>query len=220
MDSDAISISDALPFAGEPSPWMDFDRRAERFKRAAILRSRRAYYLSRRPPSCAYFDINHKDLQPWKKQIDHILNWKVNPKGLIASGKTGRGKTRAMFWLCKRLLCKEGVDVAIWNAQEFFAELQLNLRFGRDEAGDFVKRQAARPVLFIDDYGQDAVKAGNEEWAQGWFLRLLDMRLGNGLPLLMTTNQTAQEICGNVREVSSHPLVRRLTELAEGVRFV
>ena len=220
METEAFAIADVLPFTGQPDSSLDMDARAERYKRAAILKSRRAYYLSRRPADFAYFNINHPNMQHNRPQIDRVMGWKFGPKGLIAAGaKSGLGKSRSMFALCKRLLCVEGRDVAIWNAQEFFAELQANVRFGRDEAGDFIKRQAAREVFFMDDYGQQAVKDNREEWAQGWFFRLLDLRIGNRLPVLMTTNLTAQQMADDERALSASPLMRRLTELADGVRF-
>lgn len=219
MEADAISLADALPFAGAPDPSLDLDARADRFKWDAILETRRAYFYARCPADYVSFNPEHENIQANRAQIERILAWKHNAKGLIASGPTGEGKTRAMYALCKRLLCEEGRDVAIWHAQDFFAELQANVRFGRDEAGDFVKRQASRAVLFIDDYGQEALQANREEWAQGWFFRLLDLRIGNRLPLLMTTNLTAAQMANSQRAISSDPMIRRLLELTEPVKF-
>jgi DNA replication protein DnaC len=215
-------IASALPFKGDGST-IDLEARAEWYRTAAILHTRREYFNLRCPPKYADFNPGHADLQHNRAQIDRILGWKPGGKGLIASGKTGLGKTRSMYALCKRLLCDEGRDVAIWHAQEFFSELQANVRFGRDEAGDFVKRQANRAILFIDDYGQEALQTNREDWAQGWFFRLLDLRIGNGFPLLMTTNLSAVEMVrgleDSTRDIAANPMIRRLLDLTEPVKF-
>jgi len=222
METEAIHISEVIDYAGQSEP-VDFDARGAAYTQAAILESRRAYFAARCPKKYVDFNPDHEAIQANRAQIDQVLEWKFGPKGILTAGPTRRGKTRAMFALCRRLLCEEARDVAIWHAQDFFAELQMQVRFGRDEAGDFIKRQANRPVLFIDDYGQEAVKANAEEWAQGWFMRLLDIRVGNGLPLLITTNLTAQEMGWGVAsvstEVASNPLLRRMLDLAKPVKF-
>lgn len=125
-----------------------------------------------------------------------------------------------MFALCRRLLCEEGRDVGIWHAQDFFSALQGEIRYGRDEADGFIKRIAARRVLFIDDYGQQAVQSNREEWARGWFFRLLDLRVSAGLPLLMTTNLSAGQLASDSTDIKGDPLLRRLLDLAEPVKFI
>ena len=226
----ASDISLAMPVypVGEP---VDIDARAADFMADAILRARRQYWFDRTP--FAYraanttpaapdhnFDISHSTIQRNRAQLEQIVGWKYASKGLLASGPTNLGKTRAMYALCHRLLCEESRDVGIWHAQDFFSALQAEIKYGRDEAEGFVKRQAARPVLFIDDYGQEAVQSNRQDWAQGWFFRLLDLRIGNGLPLLMTSNLTARQMADGARDVASDPMVRRLLDVCEPIKFI
>jgi len=203
-----------------PTEAIDLDARAEAFYADAVLRTRTLYFEGNCPRDFREFDADRPEIQINREQINRVMAWKPAQLGILASGETGRGKTRSMFALCKRLLCEEGKDVAIWHAKDFFAELEGNVRFGRDEAGDFVRRVAMRPILFIDDYGQEAVAANKQEWATGWFFRLLDIRIGNRLPLLMTTNMTAKQMAAGARDITSDPLIRRLLELAEPIKFL
>jgi DNA replication protein DnaC len=223
----------SFPFVGldipAPSTPVDLDARAEAFHADAILRTRREYFKNRAP--VAYqepFDLQRvAKSKPGAARaydntaaLEKVLAWKRNPVGLLLSGPQGRGKTRAAYALCSRLLCDEGVNVALWQASAFFAELQGYVRYGNDEASGFIERQAARPVFFLDDFGQQALLRSREEWAQAWFFRFLDLRLGARLPLILTTNQTAEQIAGRDYDSKGDPLVRRLIDLAEPVKFL
>lgn len=197
-----------------------FDAHADAYLRATMLRQRADYFAHNCPPAYRDFNADHPSIQANRAQIDRILAWQAtSAKGLLATGPSNRGKTRAVFALCRRLLCVEGVDVGIWRAKDFFSALQAEVRFGRDDALDFVKRVAARRVLFIDDFGQEAVQSNREEWAMGWFFDLLDRRIGSGLPLLVTTNLTARDLAAGSSDMRDNAFVRRLLDLAEPVKF-
>lgn len=209
-----------LPAPNEP---VDLETVGQSYLADSILRTRREYFKHRTP--IAYqepFDIARLTTgraYDNSAALQKVLAWKVGPTGLLLSGPQGRGKTRAAYALCARLLCEESVNVAIWQASDFFAEMQGYVRYGNDEAGAFIERQAARPVFFLDDFGQQALLNSREDWARSWFFRFLDIRLGARLPLIITTNQTASQIAGRDFDVKGDPLLRRLTELAEPIKF-
>lgn len=164
-------------------------------------------------------DWAHPRLAPFQEQINRVLGYQIGAKGILASGPTGRGKTRSMWQLMRRLGVDEGLDVRYWTASDWFTTLQDQVQYGRDNARGWIETVAARHVVFIDDLGQEAVQNNKEEWAQGWLFRFLDIRVGAGLPLFVTTNLTAQQIAGNAAGVRAHPLVRRLLDLCEPVNF-
>ena len=212
----------ANPFVGFDFPsgaGMDMDARAADYLQGAIRKARSDYFVANCPPNYREFDIEHRDIQSNRAQIDRVLAWNFGPKGILAAGPTRRGKTRAMFALCKRLLCVEAVDVGMWHAKDFFSALESEVRFGRDDADGFVKRVASRRVLFIDDFGQEAVQANREAWARGWFFRLLEIRRGAGLPLLITTNLSAEQLSSDRYDLKGDPLVSRLLDLSEPIKF-
>lgn len=221
---DAVAIADAvtLPI---PAPVEPFDAEAmgQAYLESAIARTRSEYFKRRTP--LAYqdeFDPSHPKLAkfPNAEAIARVLAWRKSETGLLLSGPQGRGKTRAAFALCRRLLCDESVNVAIWHASEWFSELQTFVHYGNDEAAGFVERSAARPVFFLDDFGQQALLRSREDWAQAWFFRFLDLRLGAKLPLILTTNQTADQIAGRDFDIKGDPLLRRLLDLAEPIKFL
>ena len=164
-------------------------------------------------------DWAHPRLAPYLPQINRVLGYQIGTRGLLASGPTGRGKTRSMWQLMRRLGIDDGLDVRYWTASDWFTTLQNQITYGRDDARGWVEAVASRHVVFIDDLGQEAIQTNREDWASGWFFRFLDIRVGLGLPLFITTNLTAREIAGRNAGVRANPLVRRLLDLCDPVTF-
>jgi DNA replication protein DnaC len=161
------------------------------------------------------FDSTHPALAAYLEQVNTVLAWRPGKRGLLLSGSTGRGKTRAVWALIRRLAL-DGVTVRSYHASDWFSTLQARLAGGRDDARGWIDAVARHPVVFVDDLGQEAIVRGREAWAESWFLRFVDLRVSSGRPLLVTTNLTASDFGGSVR---SDPLLRRLLEVAEPVRF-
>lgn len=203
-----------------PTTAIDLDQRGRDVHKQMMADYRCSYFRSNCPIDYLDFNVEYPSLQTNRRQIEEILNWKENPVGILATGSTGTGKTRAMFALCKRLIQDEAKEVAIWPAKKFFYQLESNVRYGHDEAGEFIKCVAHKKILFIDDYGQESVLANKQDWATGWFFKLLDIRVGNRLPLLMTTNLTAEQIASRSQNTTGAPLLRRLIESSKPIKFI
>ena len=160
-------------------------------------------------------------MTPNRAQIERVLAHQVGAKGLLLSGRTGRGKTRSIWALMRRLACDEARDVRYFHAQDWFATLQGCLNYGRDDARGWVDAVARRPVVFIDDLGQEAIQTARSDWAMSWFMRFLDIRVSERLPLYVTTNLDAQGIAERgASSVRGDPMVRRLIEICEPIKFV
>lgn len=164
-------------------------------------------------------DFAHPGLALHLASIEKVLAWRYQRRGLLLSGPTGCGKTRALAALGWRLGIEDGIEISLWHAQDLFARITQCQSFGRDEASGFVGALAQRPVLFIDDFGQEAVASPREEHVRAWFFRLLDLRYTHGRPLILSTNHRAQSLAATVRDVRFDPMVRRLVEVAEPVSF-
>lgn len=172
------------------------------------------------PPELQSSDWTHPELQPHAAKIRRILAYEFSHRGIIASGSTGRGKSRAMWQLMRRLAVDELREVRYYHAADWFSTLQAQINYGRDDAAGWVEAVARRQVVFIDDLGQQSMQRAREDWAQAWFFRFLDIRIGLKLPLFITTNMSATKMAGStVNDLRNEPLLRRLTELCEGVKF-
>ena len=188
---------------------------AEARKRDAIAR-----YEASVPPGMRQSDWSHPAMLPNAEAIARVLAHQVTGRGLILTGRTGRGKTRAMWALLRRLACEEARDVRYFHAQDWFSTLHGCLNYGRDDARGWVEAVARRQIVFIDDLGQEAIQTARSEWAMSWFLRFLDIRVSERLPLYVTTNLDAQGIAERgASSVRGDPMVRRLIEICEPVKF-
>ena len=195
----------ATPFDGEAATLAFL---ADARKRDAIAR-----FESAVPPAMRESDWAHAAMAPNRAQ--------VGAKGLLLSGRTGRGKTRSMWALMRRLAHEEARDIRYFHAGDWFAQLQGCLNYGRDDARGWVDAVARRPIVFIDDLGQEAIATARSEWAMSWFMRFLDIRVSERLPLYVTTNLDAQGIAERgASSVRGDPMVRRLIEICEPVKFV
>lgn len=166
-------------------------------------------------------DWSHPSMLKNASQIDRVKGWQFGSRGLLASGPTGLGKTRAITALYRRLACVEGREIRYFNAADFFSALGSQVKYGRDDASGWVRSIAMRPIFILDDLGQEAVQKSQEEWAQSWFFRFLDIRREHGLPLIVSTNLSAQQITGrhDRRNLRADPLLQRLLDLCEVIKF-
>ena len=156
-----------------------------------------------------------KDENPWLSPTP------PPKKGLLLAGATGRGKTRSLFALMEHMaVC--GIQFHYWFSTDWFAELSKQVKYGRDDARSWVERIANIPVVILDDLGQEAIQARSEEWAMSWLFRLLDLRIGNGKSLIISTNLKAEQLAvGGTDRTNTRqdPLLRRLLDLCEVVKF-
>ena len=202
----------ATPFDGEAATLAFL---AEARKRDAIARFETAV-----PPAMRESDWGHVAMMPNRAQIDRVLAHQVGVKGLLLTGKTGRGKTRSMWALMRRLAHEEARDIRYYHAGDWFSSLQACLSYGRDDARGWVDAVARRPIVFVDDLGQEAIQTARSEWAMSWFMRFLDIRVSERLPLYVTTNLDAQGIAERgASSVRGDPMVRRLIEICEPIKF-
>jgi len=203
----------ATPFDGEAASAHFL---AEARKRDAIARFETAV-----PSAMRESDWGHAGMVANRAQIERVLAHQVGAKGLLLSGRTGRGKTRSMWALMRRLAHDEARDIRYFHAGDWFATLQGCLNYGRDDARGWVDAVARRPIVFVDDLGQEAIQTARSEWAMSWFMRFLDIRVSERLPLYVTTNLDAQGIAERgASSVRGDPMVRRLIEICEPIKFV
>lgn len=207
-----------MPEVSPASDPVDLDARAVEYLEDAKRRTAQAAYDHHCPSEYRAYRRDHPNLEANGGAADRVLSWRYNRKGLLLSGPTGRCKTRTA-WELVRLLCGAGVEVRPYHAMDWFSALHEHVKYGRDEAKDWVDAVAWRAVVFIDDWGQEANLKAREDWAQAWFFRFLDLRIERGLPLIVTTNLSAQAIIDRHESIKSDPLLRRLLEVCEVVKF-
>lgn len=162
--------------------------RKEREHQEELERMRRVCF---RETNMATWNFENDDMsnprisQAMQKYADQFANFKKESKGLLLYGTVGTGKTYYAACIANRLI-DDGYRVLMTN----FARLtnQIQGKFdGKQELIDDLNRYS---LLIIDDLGAER----NSEYMQELVFNIVDSRYRSGLPFIVTTNLTAEEI--------------------------
>ncbi len=105
-------------------------------------------------------------------------------RGLMLEGEVGRGKSFLAAAIANQLV-EVGLDVLFLVVPEFLDELRFSYQKEEDvPEADLVRRAQNVPVLVLDDLGAH----NYSEWTKGKIFTLLNYRLNQQLPCIITTN--------------------------------
>ena len=141
-------------------------------------------------------DLSNKELtEIGKRYVENFSQFRKDGKGLLLYGNVGTGKT---FLACEiaNALIDKGYTVLVTNFARLSNTLQ-GMYEGRHEYIDALNRHT---LLVIDDLGIER----RSEYMQEVVFNIIDGRYRSGLPMIITTNLTIDEIkkpdnIGNMR---------------------
>jgi DNA replication protein DnaC len=145
--------------------------------------------------------------------LQTVLAWRYGSQGLLVHGDTGRGKTRAVFQLLRRLHFDEGRKIIRFGANDFGAE--CSKRFFDGDGSAWIAGLVKADVLFLDDLGKDRFTDRVESALFG----LVEGRMSNLRPIIVTTNFFGDALASKMTGDRGQPLVRRLRESCQDVAF-
>lgn len=128
---------------------------------------------------------NDKIMGAMRKYAANFDTMKEQGKGLILFGDVGTGKTYAAAAIANALI-DTGVPVYMTNFARI-ADIVSGLFEGRQEYYDSLNRF---PLLVIDDLAAER----KTEYMSEIVYKVIDSRYRSGLPLIVTTNLTAEEL--------------------------
>jgi len=143
-----------------------------------------------------------------------VLDWNLNPKGLVVLGPSGRGKTRAVWVLLKRIFM-EGHSIRSYTACDF-GRASSDCSYS-GAASEWAASLIRCGVLFIDDLGKSKITERNESD----LFDICEQRISHERPIIITTNATGDELARrfDLERGIGGPLVRRLREFCDAVVF-
>lgn len=147
------------------------------------------------------------------QSVEAVFQWTFNPKGLLLHGKTGLGKTRAIWHLLQRLYLMEGIRFK-WMTAATFCEKSSDAA-GKGESDEFTESLVSPQILFIDDIGKGKMTERNA----GSLFNVLDQRFINQKPVFMTMNLIGEELAKRIDPDMGAPLVRRMREFCIPIKF-
>jgi DNA replication protein DnaC len=151
---------------------------------------------------------------PNVEAFNAVCSWQCCGDGLVLTGDTGRGKSRAMLALARRLILDEG-RVVRWVSDDEFGPSAV--RAARDgEEIEFVRDYVGADVVMWDDMGKLRITPAVESLAFSVVARCGDA----AVPMIISTQFSLDRLAERFREPETGvALARRLAEFCSEVRF-
>lgn len=128
---------------------------------------------------------NEKIIKIAKKYVDNFAEMKRRNKGLLLYGGVGTGKTFVAACIANALITK-GIPCLVTN----FSRLINTIQGQRDNRQEYIDSLCQFDLLVIDDLAAER----DTEYMQETVMNIIDSRYRSGLPLIVTTNLTVNQI--------------------------
>lgn len=178
-----------------------------------VAEEREARWAKLCPPAYRDTDINHPDFP--KAKAERVLAWKLGPRGLVLHGKTGKGKSRAM-WLLAKQLFDRNINIRAMTSGQFARDCADSYRTGDGAMRHWFDSIVNCDVFFLDDLGKfkltDRVEAD--------LFEVIEHLTSHGIPILTTCNHVGDSLAAKMSEDRGPAIVRRLREFCESISFL
>ena len=159
------------------------------------------------------------DPTDWQRLPDQVaankvVSWAYSPRGVLAHGITGLGKTRAMWALIKRQF-DAGRIVVAYDGIDLGREISAKTS---DDSADFlrwVRVMERHEILYIDDLGKGRMTRAHAAELFG----IIKHRTEQQRPTFISTNTLGETLANMLGPDVGPPMRRRLTEDFECIPF-
>ena len=182
----------------------EFERRVKELRKAGFPESQMEQWTfeSSDSPDSRYSAIA-------KRYVENFAQMRADGKGLLLFGDVGVGKTFLAACIVNAVI-SQGIPCLMTN----FARL-TNTRGGMFEGKqEYIDNLNGFPLVVIDDLGAER----DTEYVGEIVHNIIDSRCREGLPLIVTTNLTGEELA-NPRDMRKRRIYSRLLEMCIPVKF-
>lgn len=175
----------------------------KREKAEQIDRNRKVCFGNSKLARCTFEKSRETEyIKMAKNYVKHFERFRAEGKGLLLYGVVGTGKSHIAACVANALLDAEK-KVLMTNFATIINTLQNSFE-GRQEYIDSFNRYS---LLIIDDLGTER----SSEYMQENVFNIIDARYRSGLPMIITTNLTGEEL-QNPKEISYARIYERILE--------
>lgn len=175
----------------------------ERAKAEQIDRNRRICFGGSKLMHCTFEKSRETEyIKMAKNYVKNFDQFRQEGKGLLLYGVVGTGKSHIAACIANALLSEEK-KVLMTNFATIINRLQEGFQ-GRTEYIESLNRNA---LLIIDDLGAER----SSEYMQENVFNIIDARYRSGLPMIITTNLTGEQL-QNPKEVTYARIYERILE--------
>lgn len=160
----------------------------EREKRENLERTRRICFVESNMSSWTFENDDRKNPKlsnAMMRYAENFSEFRAESKGLLLYGSVGTGKTYFAACIANRLI-DNGYSVLMTN----FARLTNQIQGMFEGKQEFIDSLNKYTLLIIDDLGAER----KSEFMQETVFNIIDSRYRSGLPFIITTNLTPEEI--------------------------
>jgi DNA replication protein DnaC len=155
---------------------------------------------------CQQFCSSKKEDLPIGASIDASIGATIN--GLMISGPIGTGKTHLAAAIMQELWRRD-ISCAFGSAPGLLANIRNAIQKNDIRASDILHKFQVIGLAIIDDIGVEKVT----DWVREQFYLLINARYEAMLPLVVTTNNSLEELEKHIGD----RVVSRLIEICKGV---
>ena len=137
-----------------------------------------------------------------KRYVEHFGECRAKGQGLLLYGSCGSGKTYAAAAVANALI-EEGIPCLVSNFDRLFDKLTAPKAQRTMEVEDLNKFE----LLVLDDLDAEA----DNKYTENMIFRIVDSRYRAGLPMIITTNLTKQDLL-SPRSVAKKRIYDRILE--------
>jgi DNA replication protein DnaC len=166
----------------------EIDAFEKRMKREALERHKSVCFAESNMYNWTFENDDRKNPKISDAMLNYVNNFtefRKDGKGLLLYGTVGTGKTYYAACIANRLI-DSGYKVLMTNFARLTNEIQ-GMFEGKQKFIDSLNRYT---LLIIDDLGAER----KSEFMQEQVFNIIDARYRSGLPMIITTNLTADEI--------------------------
>lgn len=151
---------------------------------------------------------NEQITKAMKRYVENFPELKKQGKGLLLYGSVGRGKTYAACEVANALIDK-GISALVTNFSRILNTLQSTF-----EKQEYIDSLNDFSLLVIDDLGIER----STEFAKEQVYNVIDSRYRAGLPMIITTNLSIEDI-KNPADIENGRIYDRIIERCFPVEF-
>ncbi len=152
---------------------------------------------------------NEKNLKLCKRFAEHFDEMRSKNQGLLMWGNVGTGKSFAAACIVNYLLCNQ-TPCIMTSIVKILQLIQNNT----SEENNIISRLSRVPLVVFDDFGTER----NTDYALEKIYNILDSRYRSGLPMIVTTNLTFNEM-QNESDIRYSRLYDRIFECCYPMQF-
>lgn len=146
--------------------------------------------------------------------FDTVTDWEYGPTGLLISGTTGFGKTRAVWGLLYKQNALQGRSFVFYDGYDFSSAAADAARSGKER--EWMKQMTTVDIFAFDDLGKNKAR----DTVEGALFAIIDKRTSCGMPCIFTTQHNAASLMAVfIDELNGQAALRRLKQYCTPVNF-